>query len=267
MVLIHNKYLGIKFDNIPSDKWIQLNGLFYILSKMYDWIYLEISSFPLQDYLLFKMCIPDNISSITDLSSLSFHDSKYVSPSNEKTIITQLSDEYKEQFIPIHSKSIIEIYENIFHIPYSLRFIHQSFKRDVENETKLYSSFIQNIHNLPYTFFTFIPNDSLIQKLSIDSFIFIPHHDFYKDKEENTFTNLWYDYDKEYYYYGKIIENSDMIIIDSKDKRWLEYMMIIKIGYEKSKYIICDKKEEEDEIRREYTKSVNWKFIINENEE
>ena len=178
-----------------------------------------------------------------------------------------MSDEYKEQFIPIHSKSIIEIYENIFHIPYSLRFIHQSFKRDVENENKLYSFFIQNIHNLPYTFFTFIPNDFLIQKLSIDSFIFIPHYDFYKDKEENTFTNLWYNYDKEYYYYGKVIENSEMIIIDSKDKRWLEYMMIINIGYEKSKYIICDKKEEEDEIRREYTKSVNWKFIINENEE
>ncbi len=157
-------------------------------------------------------------------------------------------------------ENIKYLYENIFSIPYSLRFLNKNIFRFNDIENNLYNFHINKFNNFSYIFCS-----SYYHKKDSNYAIFIFLHNFYKSilDFENPFFKSWYYNGDPFYIYGKIIENSEELYIHINDIEWLELCSILDLSKIKSKNIYYNNinKKELEYLKNEIY-LFDWNYIL-----
>lgn len=265
------KKIYIKIINFNINKlyiFIQLNGLFNFLLKIYDSIELFIDNdFNQKKYIEFINIF------------LNFQDNKNINNSfgeKNKNLINIIYENkikinnidhltnniiYTKLFKIIdlnNSYNIEDIYNNIFGIPYSISLKYQHFFRNENKENELYLYHINKFNNFSYIF-----TSSFYHLIDSEFPIFNYKKNIYKD-QNHPFHNFWYKNEDNFYLFGKIIENCNELYIYIQDSDFLELSLILNLHKIKKKYIYYKNHHLNKLIllKKREPKLSDWNFVL-----
>lgn len=243
------KIVFLHFQKKHQHLLFGLHSLFHFIHSIYLYSFLQISSFNKENLDLFHITIPS-----------------FISLSNQPySFEEELKD--TDLFIidfSIH-QDIFSIYENVFQISYSTRFLNQSYSRILHLELPLYQSFHSLFQHIPYLFLqtSFLPKN--MDEYS--TFIFHPNQQMYGKNPDH----IYYEYECEcennvknqpFYVYGEFLENATEIHLDAKNLEWIEYCMILNLHSISKKYIYVESEDEKKKIQKLHTKLISWIFLL-----
>ncbi len=158
--------------------------------------------------------------------------------------------------------NIESLFEDIFNIPYSIRFSNKNLlKRCLNSENNLYKYHLKKFNNQPYIFCSsfYHLNDS-------PHAIFIFFYNFYKKNLDidNAFYDSWYNNNDPFYFYGKIIENAEEIYIHFQDIEWFELFIHLDLTHVSKKSIYYHSHHLEDlNLKKKNNLFLyDWDFIL-----